>query len=148
MKRIGIGWLALAAVALVSATTTVHVAGGRTHGTITTAPRQLAPAAGIARTADKPRFPSAAEFAHAFVGTTNQFAAEHGDPTRISQPHCVQASPGHYMCSYVAKRPRVPRRCYLMQARWTPQKASTITITLAGRTARCGSLREAIDSLQ
>jgi hypothetical protein len=142
MKRIGIGWLVLLAVALVSATTTVHVAGGRTDRSPTIAPRQLV------RTADKPRFPSAAEFARAFVGTTNQFAAEHGDPTRISQPHCVQASPGHYMCSYVATRPRVPRECYLMQARWTPQKASTITITLAGRTARCGSLREAIDSLQ
>jgi hypothetical protein len=35
-----------------------------------------------------------------------------------------------------------------MQARWTPERASTITITLAGRTRRCGSLRQALDSLQ
>jgi hypothetical protein len=34
-----------------------------------------------------------------------------------------------------------------MQARWTPQKTSTITITLAGRTERCASLPDALQSL-
>jgi hypothetical protein len=35
----------------------------------------------------------------------------------------------------------------VMQARWTPQAASTITVTLAGRAGRCGTLREALRSL-
>jgi hypothetical protein len=35
-----------------------------------------------------------------------------------------------------------------MQARWTPERASSFTVTLAGRTERCGSLREALRSLR
>jgi hypothetical protein len=91
--------------------------------------------------------PSAAEFAHDFLGVSNQFAREHGEAVRFSAADCVQASPGHYMCSYrIARRGRASE-CHVMQARWTPDAASTFTITLAGRTARCGSLREALHSL-
>ena len=142
MNRIGIGSVVLLGVALVSATATVHVAGGRSTGAVTTAPRQ------VTRTAHGPRYPSAAEFGRALVGTTNQFAAKTGDPTRIGHPHCVPGSPGSYMCAYSSKRPGKPRECHLMQGRWTPEQDSTITVTLGGRTGRCGSIREAIDSLQ
>jgi hypothetical protein len=34
-----------------------------------------------------------------------------------------------------------------MQGRWTPHAASTITVTLAGRSRRCGTVRQAIQSL-
>jgi hypothetical protein len=92
-------------------------------------------------------FPSAAEFADAFVGAADEYSKAQGDPARISRPDCVQAAPGQYMCSYVVVKPGAVSECHLMQARWTPHAASTITVTLAGRTTRCGSLREALDSL-
>jgi hypothetical protein len=142
IKRISIGWVVLLGVALLSGTALVHVAGGRSSGAVTMALRQ------VTRAPHGPRYPSATEFGRALVGTTNQFAAATGDPTRIGHPHCVQASPGSYMCAYSSKRPGEPRECHLMQGRWTPEKISTITVTLAGLTGRCGTLREAIHSLQ
>jgi hypothetical protein len=144
MKRIGIGSVVLLGVAVVSATATVHVAGGRSTGAVTSAPAPRK----ATRTPAGPRYPSAAEFGRALVGTTNQFAAATGDPTRIGHPHCVPGSRGNYMCAYSSKRPGTPRECHLMQGRWTPKKDSTITVTLGGRTGRCGSIREAIASLQ
>jgi hypothetical protein len=51
------------------------------------------------------------------------------------------------MCSYAARKPGAPTQCHIMQARWTPNRASTITVTLAGRADRCGTLREALRSL-
>ena len=134
-----IGWITFLLTALVTAGATVLVVGGKSHPGEASAARLMA----------KPRTPSAPEFGRIFVGTTNQFAAANGDPKRISRPDCVQASPGAYMCSYVVRRRSgAPRECFLMQARWTPKKDSSITITLAGRTGRCGSLREALDSLE
>jgi hypothetical protein len=113
------------------------------HPVAATPPRQArAPASTRAEA-----FPSAAEFANAFVGTANQYAKVHGDPARINQPDCVQAAPGRYMCSYAVVKPGTPNECHLMQAQWTPQAASTISITLAGRTTRCRSIREALNSL-
>lgn len=82
------------------------------------------------------------------VGTTNQYAAASGDPARIANPDCVQGSVGRYMCSFVRKHPGGARECHVMQARWTPDTASSFTVTLAGRAARCGSLREALLSLR
>jgi len=35
-----------------------------------------------------------------------------------------------------------------MQARWTPERASLFTVTLAGRTRNCRSLRDALHSLR
>lgn len=133
------GLIVLPIVALVTFTATTHIAGGRTH-----APVSAHPAPG----SDPHRFPSAAEFGRVFVGTANRFAAEHGEARRIGHPDCVQASPGSYMCSFVSTRPGRPRECRLMQGRWTPERASTITVTLAGRTGRCGTLRQALDSLR
>jgi hypothetical protein len=51
------------------------------------------------------------------------------------------------MCSYGALKPRTPEARHLMHARWTPQAASTISVTLAGKTPRCAPLREPVDSL-
>ena len=91
--------------------------------------------------------PSALEFAHRFVGTTNAFAVASGDTTRIGNAHCVKASRKHFMCSYSSKRPGIAPECRIMQAVWTPNEASTITITLAGRSERCASLEDALQSL-
>jgi hypothetical protein len=140
------------------------------HATSTTYPRQLyaalvlvacgtalavyllAPSAGPQQAAAQAaplasKTPTAVEFAHNFVGTTNAYAAASGDETRIANADCVQASRGHYMCSYAAKKPGARAECHIMQARWTPNRASTITVTLAGRATRCGSLDEALRSL-
>jgi len=91
--------------------------------------------------------PSATQFAHNFIGVTNTHASQHGDGARVGNTHCVQAAPGKYMCSYQVTAKGV-RTCHLMQAFWTPERSSAITVTLAGRTSRCGTLREAIQSLR
>ena len=90
--------------------------------------------------------PSATQFAHNFIGVTNKHASEHGDGARVGNAHCVEAAPGKYMCSYLVTAKGV-RTCHLMQAQWTPERSSGITVTLSGRTSRCGTLREAIRSL-
>src|SRR5262245_14799348 len=86
--------------------------------------------------------PSAAELEALFVGAWNRRAEATGDPRRLRDADCVEAAPGRYMCSYAVVQPNDPMSCHLMEARWTPDRASTITITLAGRTARCGTLRQ------
>jgi hypothetical protein len=91
--------------------------------------------------------PSAAEFGKIFAATANAYASAHHDGRRVRNPHCVQAAPGRYMCAYLAVTRANGAHCHLMQARWTPALASTITVTLSGRTRRCGSVREAIRSL-
>jgi hypothetical protein len=91
--------------------------------------------------------PNAIDFAGTFVGTANAYSKAHGSPSRIARVHCVQASRGHYMCSYAVVRPRREPECHLMQARWTPGEASSYEVTLSGRAERCGSLRQAIRSL-
>jgi hypothetical protein len=92
--------------------------------------------------------PSAEEFGAALVTATNAYAREHDEPWRIGRADCVQATPGKYMCSYASFRAKSAERCHVMQGRWTPRAASKITVTLAGRTERCGSLREALRSLK
>jgi hypothetical protein len=111
-------------------------------------------AAGAAETrASTAATPSATEFAAEFIGVTNQYAKEHGDTGRAGHAHCVQAAPGRYMCAYRVTRNGTSMTrngtwtCHLMQARWTPDQASTITVTLAGRTGTCTTLKEAIRSL-
>jgi hypothetical protein len=91
--------------------------------------------------------PTALEFAHKFVGTTNAFAAASGDTARIGNAHCVKASQKHFMCSFSSKRPGFAPECRIMQAVWTPNAASTITVTLGGRSERCASLEDALQSL-
>ena len=104
------------------------------------------PAAKAAKPVSK-NAPDAQQFAIAFVQTTEDYAKAHGESTRIVRPHCVEASTGHYMCAYTVVKPHRPPECHLMQAMWTPDSASTITVTLAGRAHRCGSVREAVRSL-
>jgi hypothetical protein len=77
------------------------------------------------------------------AGATN--TAAHGT-ARLRNVHCVEAAPARYMCSYILDR-NGASTCHLMQGRWTPTLASTITVTLAGRTGRCGTLQEAIETL-
>lgn len=91
--------------------------------------------------------PTAAGFAEVLVSTSNTFAKEHGDETRLTHAHCVQASRGHYMCAYLVARPGRQGECHLMQAHWAEEPASAFTVVLSGRARRCGSVREAVRSL-
>ena len=95
-----------------------------------------------AAVADNSATMSASAFARALVGTTSSLA---GKPKMVNV-HCVQAAPNRYMCSYALLR-RTRHECHLMQGRWSPS-TSSIVVTLAGRTRRCGSLRAAIQSLR
>ena len=92
--------------------------------------------------------PSARAFARSFVTVTNAYASAHGDPMRIGHADCVAAGAGRYMCSYKASRPGGSSECRIMQASWTPSRASQMTVTLAGRVPRCASLRDALRSLR
>ena len=131
------GALALLRAAVVPLLTIVVIAGGGAQ--------QATPAKAAAR-GSAPSAPSAADFAAQFIGLTDTYAKEHGDTARTGKAHCVQAAPGRYMCSYVVTK-HGTSTCHLMQARWTPAQASTITVTLAGRTRQCATLREAIRTL-
>jgi hypothetical protein len=122
--------------------------GGKKATTTAASTRGSGQAPGASSTSPSPATPSADEFGVVFVEATNSYAREHHDSARISDAHCVRASAGRYMCAYTVTRRGTRRTCHLMQARWTPEKASTITVTLAGRTKRCGTLRDALDSLE
>lgn len=137
-----LGLTLLATVAVMVAGTTIAL--GRPVGNEV---RRIAaaPAAGL-EDLDAP--PSAGGFAQTFVGLTNAYAQANGEATRVSSPHCVQASRGHYMCAYVVSRPSGRRECHLMQAQWTPGALSTFHVTLSGRAGRCGTVREAVRSLR
>jgi hypothetical protein len=91
--------------------------------------------------------PNAAGFAEVLVSVSNAFAQQHGDAARLSNAHCVEASRGHYMCSYLVSRPRRASECHLVQAEWARDRWSSFTVVMSGRVRRCGSLREAIHSL-
>jgi hypothetical protein len=101
----------------------------------------------LAAAAVRSATPTAAEFAHDLAGTANQYGAQHAAGARLARTHCVQPAAGRYMCSFAVVHDDGSSECHLVQARWTPEAASTITVTLAGRVARCGSLRDALDSM-
>jgi len=113
--------------------------------------RHASPAHSVVRSAratsvvEKP--PTAAGFAEAVVRTTTAYALSHGDEARITNVDCVQASSGHYMCSYAVTRATGLRECHLMQAAWTPNGASAYEVTLAGRVQACATLQQALHSL-
>jgi hypothetical protein len=92
--------------------------------------------------------PNASEFAHELAGMANQFAAQEGDDARLARVDCVQASRGHYMCSFAVHRPSRPMECHVIQAVWTPNAVDSFRVTLSGLAARCRSLRDALRSLQ
>jgi hypothetical protein len=106
-----------------------------------------APAAGVA-TVPGAAPVTAREFANVFVAFGNAYAAQHGQTARFTGADCVQASTGHFMCSYAIVRPGRGRECHLMQAEWTPNGASSFKVTLAGRVRTCHTLRGALKSLK
>jgi hypothetical protein len=85
---------------------------------------------------------SADAFARALAGAANEF----GGSARIVNVHCVQGDPGNYMCSYGVLRRGKRLECHLMQGSWS-QDTLQIEVTLAGRTRRCATLRDAVRSL-
>jgi hypothetical protein len=92
--------------------------------------------------------PSPVEFASDFVGTANAYAEAHRDPARLVNPDCVKANAARYMCSYAVARPHRSLECHLVQVTWTPNLASTFTVTLSGRVRRCETLKAALHSLR
>ena len=123
-------------------------AGATTYALASTVLADRAGATGSASAVDGLEGPPiAAEFAWQFVGVANAYARAHGDRVRLVHPDCVQASPGHYMCSYVVRRPGRTDECRIMQAVWTPDSLSSFKVMLSGQVDRCGSLREALLSL-
>lgn len=91
--------------------------------------------------------PDAREFARELTGMANQLAAQSGNKARLDKVDCVSPRRGKYMCSFALLRPAQQAECHLIQATWTPAAVDSFKVTLAGLTTRCGSLREAIDSL-
>jgi hypothetical protein len=85
---------------------------------------------------------SAAAFGRALAGAANEFAGS----KKIVNVHCVQGDPGNYMCSYAVVRRGGRLECHLMQGSWS-QDTLQIEVTLAGRTKRCATLRDAVHSL-
>ncbi|HEY7692283.1 MAG TPA: hypothetical protein VH816_08075 [Gaiellaceae bacterium] len=92
--------------------------------------------------------PSASQFALLLVTLGNLYGSEHGRSARLTGADCVQASAGHYMCSYAVVRPGRPDECHIVQTEWTPGAASAFRVTLGGRVASCHTLREALASLK
>jgi hypothetical protein len=90
--------------------------------------------------------PSASEFAALFVSSTTAYARAHSDLRRTERPDCVAPVRGRYMCSSAVRIPGLTDSCHLMRARWTPERASLFTVTLAGRTRSCKSLKDALHS--
>ena len=91
---------------------------------------------------------TAREFASLFIALSNAHAEQHGKSARFTGADCVQASAGHFMCSYAIVHPGRGKKCHLMQAEWTPNGASSFEVTLAGRVPACRTLREALRSLK
>ena len=85
---------------------------------------------------------SPAAFGRALAGAANQF----GGSAKIVNVHCVQGDPGNYMCSYAVLRRSGRLECHLMQGSCS-EDTLEIQVTLAGRTKRCATLRDAVHSL-
>jgi hypothetical protein len=92
--------------------------------------------------------PTAAEFGRILTGTANAYAEAHGEETRVGRARCAQGAPGHYLCAYTTTESGGRPVCRVVQARWTPQRLSTFTVELSGVAARCGTLRQAVQTLR
>jgi hypothetical protein len=141
---------AAAAGAATSSAAILHFTG-RAGAELRPAPKAVRVHAHAAPAAHQKRHaaatPTAAKFARLLAGSSNKYGREHSAPERIRRVDRVQASTGQYMCSYAVVRTGAANECHLIQARWTPNASSTYTVTLSGRTARCHTLRDAINSL-
>jgi hypothetical protein len=115
---------------------------------VTVQDARSAPVADVRKTHARDAPPTATEFAGLLVDLSNAYAKKHGSSIRLANAQCVQASPGHYMCSYTVRRPGRHSQCHLAQVEWTPGQASSFRVTVSGRVARCRTLRQAIRSLR
>jgi hypothetical protein len=140
LGRFPVLWLALVVCVVAAAT---YGIAGRVLETPRGGAALSAPVGSIHGAAPGPH-----EFARQLAGMTNQFAALQRDDARVGKVDCVQASKGHYMCSFAVLRPSRPEECHVIQAIWTPADVDSFKVTLSGRAGRCGSLREALQSLQ
>src|SRR4051794_11380347 len=142
-----LGPFPVVSVALVAAAAAfaVYALGGRAASD--PQPARAAPAAAPKAPAESLHgpAPTAREFARTLTGLANQFAA---GQARLDQVDCVQGSRGHYMCSFALLQPTKPAECHLIQAIWTPMALDSFEVTLSGLASRCGSVREAVRSLQ
>jgi hypothetical protein len=142
------GFLLLGAIVAAVAVATYAIAEGIAGGEAKSASVPVAHRTHAPARAKSDAPPTAAQFAALFTTLGNLYGEQHGKPQRLTHGDCVQASSGHYMCSYAVVRSGQPKECHLMQAEWTPNEASTYKVTLAGRVTRCGTLREALASLR
>jgi hypothetical protein len=99
-----------------------------------------------------PRTPPAAEQVERdLVGLTNAHSLAIGSAARIGHASCVSGGPGSYACSYVRIVPPGSGVCAVALLRWTPNKASTYTVTTAGRVAlpanECGPVTKVLHVL-
>jgi hypothetical protein len=140
------GFLVLALVAVVAAIGT-YVAAPR--GSARNQPHEALQPVRTPSAVESPfgPAPNAVGFARVLVSTSNAFAAQHRNPSRLSNAHCVEASRGHYMCVYRVSRSGRANGCHLVQAEWAREEASSFTVVLSGRVRRCGSVREGVRSL-
>src|SRR6266536_694705 len=102
LGRFPVLWLGLVVCAVAAAT---YGIAGRVLGTPRGGTALSAPVGSIHGAA-----PGAHEFARQLAGMTNQFAALQRDDARVGKVDCVQASKGHYMCSFAVLRPSRPEQ--------------------------------------
>jgi len=134
--RIAYAFLAAAACGIAAGSYVVIAARPVAHAI-------AAPPAAVPVAAHTAAAPPAPRFEALLVREANGVA---GDGAHVVEPHCVAADGGLYMCAYTVRKPGSADECHLMQARWTPERETPFLITLAGRTGRCSSVREAVES--
>ena len=142
------GMVALGLIACVVAVVTYLVPTHLSSHDARSATRIVADSGSANRAVHAEATPTAAQFAVLLVTASNVHGAQHHQPQRLQNADCVQASRGHYMCSYAVVRPRQAAECHLIQAEWTPNAASDFTVTLSGRVSRCATLKDALASLK
>lgn len=145
-----LGPFPVVSLALVAAAAAVGVYGLGEHVASGSRQAELLPAPAVPAHPESLHGPApdAHEFARELTGMANQFAAKQGTTARLDRVDCVEAEHGKYMCSFALLRPAQRAECHLIQATWTPMGVDSFKVTLSGLTTRCGSLREAIHSLQ
>jgi hypothetical protein len=95
--------------------------------------------------------PTAAQVEQDLVGLANTHSVAIGSAARIRHASCVSGSPGSYACSYVRIVPPGGGVCAVALLRWTPDRASTYTVTTAGRVSlppeQCGPVTKVLHVL-
>jgi hypothetical protein len=135
-------------VAVVTYLVPTHLSSHDARSATRTVANRPAKSGSANRTVHAEGTPTAAQFAVLLVTASNVHGEQHNQAQRLQNADCVQASRGHYMCSYAVVRPRKAAECHLIQAEWTPNAASDFTVTLSGRVSRCATLKAALASLK